>query len=95
MPMLLAIFALILAADFNGYMATITNLKHSVRKWRCGATPITAMMTVKQYSGVPGAISIRKSKVHPAEVDLKGKVYEKLRQTAYSFLMDDRNPGHL
>ncbi|XP_028557151.1 pyrophosphate--fructose 6-phosphate 1-phosphotransferase subunit alpha-like isoform X1 [Dendrobium catenatum] len=87
----------ILAAGLNGYMATVTNLKHSVDKWRCGAAPITAMMTVKQYSGGPGAIPIRKPELHPTQVDLKGKVYEILRQNAYSFLMEDlyRNPGPL
>ncbi|THU58139.1 hypothetical protein C4D60_Mb03t11030 [Musa balbisiana] len=31
----------ILAAGLNGYMATITNLKHPVNKWRCGAAPLT------------------------------------------------------
>ncbi|KAJ0697157.1 putative diphosphate--fructose-6-phosphate 1-phosphotransferase [Helianthus annuus] len=39
----------ILAAGLNGYMATITNLKSPSNKWRCGAAPITAMMTVKHY----------------------------------------------
>ncbi|XP_020265418.1 pyrophosphate--fructose 6-phosphate 1-phosphotransferase subunit alpha-like isoform X1 [Asparagus officinalis] len=31
----------ILAAGLNGYMATVTNLKHPVNKWKCGAAPIT------------------------------------------------------
>lgn len=31
----------ILAAGLNGYMATVTNLKSPVNKWRCGAAPIT------------------------------------------------------
>ncbi|PIA56960.1 hypothetical protein AQUCO_00700964v1 [Aquilegia coerulea] len=31
----------ILAAGLNGYMATVTNLKNPVNKWRCGAAPIT------------------------------------------------------
>ncbi|XP_061347705.1 pyrophosphate--fructose 6-phosphate 1-phosphotransferase subunit alpha-like [Gastrolobium bilobum] len=30
----------ILAAGLNGYMATATNLKNPVNKWRCGASPI-------------------------------------------------------
>ena len=30
----------ILAAGLNGYMATLTNLKNPVNKWRCGAAPI-------------------------------------------------------
>ncbi|WOK95312.1 pyrophosphate--fructose 6-phosphate 1-phosphotransferase subunit alpha-like [Canna indica] len=87
----------ILAAGLNGYMATVTNLKHPVNKWRCGAAPPTAMMTVKRYWGGPGAIPIGKPAIHPAAVDLKGKVYELLRQKASSFLMDDlyRNPGPL
>ncbi|XP_010913868.1 pyrophosphate--fructose 6-phosphate 1-phosphotransferase subunit alpha isoform X2 [Elaeis guineensis] len=87
----------ILAADLNGYMATVTNLKHPVNKWRCGAAPLTAMMTVKRYSRGPGSIPIGKPAIHPASVDLKGKVYELLRQKAPSFLMDDlyRNPGPL
>lgn len=31
----------VLAAGLNGYMATVTNLKNPVNKWRCGAAPIT------------------------------------------------------
>ncbi|ONM19006.1 Pyrophosphate--fructose 6-phosphate 1-phosphotransferase subunit alpha 2 [Zea mays] len=31
----------IVAARLNGYMATVTNLKNPVNKWRCGATPIS------------------------------------------------------
>ncbi|XP_058113229.1 pyrophosphate--fructose 6-phosphate 1-phosphotransferase subunit alpha-like [Magnolia sinica] len=30
----------ILAVGLNGYMATVTNLKNPVNKWRCGAAPI-------------------------------------------------------
>ncbi|URE15841.1 pyrophosphate--fructose 6-phosphate 1-phosphotransferase [Musa troglodytarum] len=66
----------ILAAGLNGYMATITNLKNPVNKWRCGAAPITAMMTVKRWSHGPGAMPIGKPAIHPATVDLKGKAYE-------------------
>ncbi|KAJ8512717.1 hypothetical protein OPV22_003151 [Ensete ventricosum] len=87
----------ILAAGLNGYMATATNLKHPVNKWRCGAAPLTAMMTVKRYTRGPGAVPVGKPAIHAATVDLKGKVYELLRQKAPSFLMDDlyRNPGPL
>ncbi|XP_051126642.1 pyrophosphate--fructose 6-phosphate 1-phosphotransferase subunit alpha [Andrographis paniculata] len=87
----------ILAAGLNGYMATITNLKNPVNKWRCGAAPITAMMTVRRYGHGPGASNIGKPMLHPAAVDLKGKAYELLRQNAAKFLMDDvyRNPGPL
>ncbi|KAK2988172.1 hypothetical protein RJ640_020654 [Escallonia rubra] len=87
----------ILAAGLNGYMATVTNLKHHVNKWRCGAAPITAMMTVKRYGRGPGASSIGKPAVNPSTVDLKGKAYQLLRQNAAKFLMDDlyRNPGPL
>ncbi|CAL9778756.1 unnamed protein product [Musa acuminata subsp. burmannicoides] len=84
----------ILAAGLNGYMATITNLKNPVNKWRCGAAPIPAMMTVKRLYG-PGATGIGKPAIHPATVDLEGKAYELVRLRASSFLMDDiyRNPG--
>ncbi|KAG9456610.1 hypothetical protein H6P81_001118 [Aristolochia fimbriata] len=87
----------ILAAGLNGYMATVTNLKSPVNKWRCGAAPITAMMTVKRWSRGPKATSIGKPAVHPAAVDLKGKAYELLRQNATKLLMDDvyKNPGPL
>ncbi|KAF9602044.1 hypothetical protein IFM89_024801 [Coptis chinensis] len=87
----------ILAAGLNGYMATVTNLKSPLNKWRCGAAPISAMMTVKRYSRGPGISSIGKPAVHPAAVDLTGKAYELLRQNATKFLMDDvyRNPGPL
>ncbi|XP_071732128.1 pyrophosphate--fructose 6-phosphate 1-phosphotransferase subunit alpha-like [Rutidosis leptorrhynchoides] len=87
----------ILAAGLNGYMATVTNLKNPSNKWRCGAAPITTMMTVKHYGRGSGAATIGKPVVHPATVDLRGKVYELLRKNASRFLMDDiyRNPGPL
>ncbi|KAK9112370.1 hypothetical protein Scep_019889 [Stephania cephalantha] len=87
----------ILAAGLNGYMATVTNLKNPLNKWRCGAAPITAMMTVKRFSHGPGASSIGKPAIHPATIDLKGKAYELLNKNALKFLMDDiyRNPGPL
>lgn len=87
----------ILASGLTGYLATLTNLKNPVNKWRCGAAPITAMMTVKRFGRGPGASSLGKPALHPATVDLKGKAYELLRQNATKFLMDDvyRNPGPL
>ncbi|KAJ4817776.1 Pyrophosphate--fructose 6-phosphate 1-phosphotransferase subunit alpha [Rhynchospora pubera] len=86
----------VLAAGLNGYMATITNLKNPVNKWKCGAAPITAMMSVKRLSQGP-ATQIGKPAVHPATVDLKGRAYELLRENATSCLMEDlyRNPGPL
>ncbi|ERN11515.1 pyrophosphate--fructose 6-phosphate 1-phosphotransferase subunit alpha [Amborella trichopoda] len=87
----------LIAANLNGYMATVTNLKNPVAKWRCGGAPITAMMTVRRYARGPGVIPIGKPAVHPATVDLRGKAYELLRQNAVSYLTDDiyRNPGPL
>ncbi|CAL5038346.1 unnamed protein product [Urochloa decumbens] len=87
----------ILAAGLNGYMATVTNLKSPVSKWKCGAAPITSMMTVKRWSRGPTTSQIGKPAVHMAGVDLKGKAYELLRQNSSSFLMEDiyRNPGPL
>ncbi|MFS7960001.1 putative diphosphate--fructose-6-phosphate 1-phosphotransferase [Helianthus anomalus] len=87
----------ILAAGLNGYMATVTNLKDSLNKWRCGAAPITAMMAVKEYGRASGSMTIGKPVVHPATVDLRGRVYEVLRKNATKFLMEDvyRNPGPL
>ncbi|KVI05207.1 Phosphofructokinase domain-containing protein [Cynara cardunculus var. scolymus] len=84
-----------LAAGLNGYMATVTNLKDSLSKWRCGAAPITAMMAVKDHGRASGAMMIGKPAVHPATVDVRGKVL--LRKNANKFLMDDvyRNPGPL
>ncbi|KAM0858476.1 hypothetical protein ACQ4PT_047797 [Festuca glaucescens] len=87
----------ILAAGLSGYMATVTNLKSHVDKWKCGAAPITSMMTVKGWSRGPAASQIGKPAVHMASVDLKGKAYELLRQHSSSFLMNDiyKNPGPL
>ncbi|XP_066319328.1 pyrophosphate--fructose 6-phosphate 1-phosphotransferase subunit alpha-like [Miscanthus floridulus] len=87
----------IIAAGLNGYMATVTNLKSPVNKWRCGAAPISSMMTVKRWSRGPSATQIGKPAVHMASVDLKGKTYEVLRQNSSSFLLEDvyRNPGPL
>ncbi|KAK4753378.1 hypothetical protein SAY87_022176 [Trapa incisa] len=87
----------ILAAGLNGYMATINNLKNPVNKWRCGAAPITAMVTVKRWAQNPGATSFGMPAIYPATVDLQGRAYELLRQNATRFLLDDiyRNPGPL
>ncbi|XP_052144630.1 pyrophosphate--fructose 6-phosphate 1-phosphotransferase subunit alpha-like [Oryza glaberrima] len=87
----------ILAAGLNGYMATVTNLKSPANKWRCGAAPISSMMTVKRWSRGPAATQIGKPAVHMATVDLKGKAFELLRNNSTSFLIDDiyRNPGPL
>ncbi|KAL5557651.1 hypothetical protein UlMin_033862 [Ulmus minor] len=87
----------ILAAGLNGYMATVTNLKNPVNKWRCGAAPITAMMSVKRWSQNPSNSMVGKPAIHPTTVDLKGKVYDLLRQNATKLMMDDlyRNPGPL
>ncbi|CAH9079843.1 unnamed protein product [Cuscuta europaea] len=87
----------ILAAGLNGYLATLTNLKNPVNKWRCGAAPITAMLTVRRYGHGPAASSFGRPALHPATVDLRGKTYELLRQNATTFLLDDvyRNPGPL
>ncbi|CAH1435228.1 unnamed protein product [Lactuca virosa] len=87
----------ILAAGLNGYMATVTNLKNPCNKWRCGAAPITAMFTVKNDVGGSRAMTIGKPLLHPAIVDLRGKVYGMLRENARKLLLDDiyRNPGPL
>ncbi|KAM0910959.1 hypothetical protein ACQ4PT_013830 [Festuca glaucescens] len=87
----------ILAAGLNGYMATVTNLKSPLNKWRCGAAPISSMMTVKRWSRGPSTTQIGKPAVHMATVDLRGKAYELLRQNSSSYLLEDiyRNPGPL
>ncbi|OVA01246.1 Phosphofructokinase domain [Macleaya cordata] len=84
----------LLSAGVNGYMATVTNLKDPVSRWRCGGAPFTAMMAVKRLHG-PGVSPIGKPSIHPTAVDLRGKAYEMLIQDAEKFLMDDlyRNPG--
>ncbi|KAK4484015.1 hypothetical protein RD792_011228 [Penstemon davidsonii] len=87
----------IIAAGLNGYLATVNNLKNPVNKWRCGAAPITAMMSVRRYGRSHGASTVGIPSLHPATVDLKGKAYDLLRQNGSKFLMDDvyRNPGPL
>ncbi|XP_077236905.1 pyrophosphate--fructose 6-phosphate 1-phosphotransferase subunit alpha-like [Tasmannia lanceolata] len=86
----------LLAAGVNGYMATVTNLKHHVSKWCCGGAPLTAMMTVKRLHG-PGASLIGKPFIHPTAVDLKGKPHQLLLRDAEKLLMNDlyANPGPL
>ncbi|AQK54726.1 Pyrophosphate--fructose 6-phosphate 1-phosphotransferase subunit alpha 2 [Zea mays] len=78
-------------------MATVTNVKSPVNKWRCGAAPISSMMTVQRWSRGPSATQIGKPAVHMASVDLKGKAYDVLRQNSSRFLLEDvyRNPGPL
>ncbi|KAK3129094.1 hypothetical protein QOZ80_6BG0471450 [Eleusine coracana subsp. coracana] len=87
----------IIEAGLNGYMATVTNLKSPMNKWKCGAVPITSMMTVKRWSRGHASSQVGKPAVHMASVDLKGKAYEMLRQNSSRFLMEDiyRNPGPL
>ncbi|KQJ89650.1 hypothetical protein BRADI_4g27002v3 [Brachypodium distachyon] len=45
----------ILAAGLNGYMASVTNVKSSLNKWRCGVALISSMMTVKRWSRGPAS----------------------------------------
>ncbi|KAH7315423.1 hypothetical protein KP509_21G048600 [Ceratopteris richardii] len=76
-------------------MATVTNLKQDVTEWRCGAAPLTAMMTVKIWLRGPGVSMIGKPTINFTKVDLNGKPYQALRQNAGTWLLDDlyRNPG--
>ncbi|KMZ61109.1 Diphosphate--fructose-6-phosphate 1-phosphotransferase, 6-phosphofructokinase [Zostera marina] len=85
----------ILASGLNGYIATVTNLKNPINKWRCGAAPLTAMMSVKRSSHGPGTGPLGRPTIHPSPVDLKGKAYELLREDVLGILMNDeyRNPG--
>ncbi|KAJ8456052.1 hypothetical protein OPV22_034795 [Ensete ventricosum] len=85
----------LLAAGLNGYMATVTNLKNDVSRWRCGGAPLTAMMTIRRLLHGLGTPSIGKPSIHPVGVDLKGKSYGLLLQNAEKYLMDDlySNPG--
>ncbi|KAH7283641.1 hypothetical protein KP509_34G017500 [Ceratopteris richardii] len=85
----------LVAAGLNGYMATVTNLKQDVTEWRCGAAPLTAMMTVKRWLRGPGVSMIGKPTINFTKVDLNGKPYQALRQNAGTWLLDDlyRNPG--
>ncbi|KAI5446572.1 hypothetical protein KIW84_014418 [Lathyrus oleraceus] len=48
----------ILAAVLKRCMATATNLKNPINKWKYGATPISSMMTVKCWSPNLGATEI-------------------------------------
>ncbi|XP_043717648.1 pyrophosphate--fructose 6-phosphate 1-phosphotransferase subunit alpha-like [Telopea speciosissima] len=85
----------LLAADANGYMATVSNLKNPISKWCCGGAPLTTMMTVKRLLHGPTVSSVGKPSIHPAPVDLKGKPYQMLIHEAEKLLMNDlyRNPG--
>ncbi|KAJ0968110.1 hypothetical protein J5N97_025027 [Dioscorea zingiberensis] len=85
----------LVSAGVNGYMATATNLKNDVMKWRCGGAPLTAMMTVRRSLCGPGSSLVGKPSIHPVEVNLKGKAYELLVRNAEKFLMGDlySNPG--
>ncbi|XP_068634982.1 pyrophosphate--fructose 6-phosphate 1-phosphotransferase subunit alpha-like [Aristolochia californica] len=87
----------LIAAGFNGYMATVTNLKEPISEWRCGGAPLTAMMTVNRLGHGLGVSTIGKPSIQPAPVDLTGKPYGMLLQTAERLLMDDIycNPGPL
>lgn len=38
-----------LAAGLNGYLATVTNLKNPVNKWRCAAAPMTVGFSLFLY----------------------------------------------
>ncbi|KAM0935661.1 putative diphosphate--fructose-6-phosphate 1-phosphotransferase [Dioscorea sansibarensis] len=85
----------LVSAGVNGYMATVTNLRNDVMKWRCGGAPLTAMMTVKRSLCGPGTSLLGKPSIHPVEVNLNGQAYEALVRDAEKFLMDDlySNPG--
>ncbi|XP_068641912.1 pyrophosphate--fructose 6-phosphate 1-phosphotransferase subunit alpha-like [Aristolochia californica] len=75
------------AAGLSRYIATVPNRPHPIHGWRCGAAPLTAMVTVKQWSRGPPATSIGTPVVHPTAVDVTSKAYALLRPTATNLLM--------
>ena len=72
---------------FNGYCATINNLKDHVSKWRPLGVPVTAMMTQVNGKGV----------ISKAFVDLNGPAYRQLAIQRERHIVNDsyRNPGPL
>jgi len=73
----------------NGYMATVTNLIQPVSKWRCGAVPFTAMMTLDTQPKDYNAVKSGELAIHSEKVNLKGKPNRLLLQNAEKWLMDD------
>lgn len=75
--------------SLNGYMATVTNLSQPVSKWRCGAVPFTAMLTVDKRPKDCNAVIPGELAIHSEKVNLKGKPIRLLLQNAEKRLMDD------
>lgn len=75
--------------ELNGYMATVTNLSHPVSKWRCGAVPFTAMMTLGKRSKDCNAVINGELAIHSEKVNLKGNPIRLLVQNAQKMLIDD------
>lgn len=75
--------------SLNGYMATVTNLIQPVSKWRCGAVPFTAMMTLDTQPKDCNAVKFGELAIHSEKVNLKGKPIRLLLQNAQKWLMDD------
>lgn len=44
------------------------------------------MLSVKKYTRGPGGIPIGKPAIHPASVDLRGKAYESVLFSVFSFI---------
>eukprot|EP00485_Elphidium_margaritaceum_P020591 CAMPEP_0202726274 /NCGR_PEP_ID=MMETSP1385-20130828/184528_1 /ASSEMBLY_ACC=CAM_ASM_000861 /TAXON_ID=933848 /ORGANISM="Elphidium margaritaceum" /LENGTH=594 /DNA_ID=CAMNT_0049392491 /DNA_START=97 /DNA_END=1881 /DNA_ORIENTATION=+ len=44
---------LLIASGMNGYMARVYDLEHDVKRWKCGAIPITMLMNIEIRHGKP------------------------------------------
>ncbi|KAI5430402.1 hypothetical protein KIW84_034835 [Lathyrus oleraceus] len=79
----------ILAAGLNGYMATVTNLKNPLNKWKCGSAPISSMMTVKRWSPNPGATKLVGARHFTASAITRG-IFNMTQEYASPFDGDGR-----
>jgi diphosphate-dependent phosphofructokinase len=79
--------AVLVANNFTGYMATVSNLKAGVEHWKAGGVPISALMTTKSGRGKPS--------VPHAKIDLSGPTYRAFSENKSRWAVHDmyENPG--
>lgn len=81
--------AALIAAEKNGYIATVRNLEKPVKEWQAGGTPITMIMNMEERHGE------MKPVIQKALVDLDGPVFKEFAKNRDTWANEDKfiNPG--
>ncbi|CAM9430307.1 unnamed protein product [Discosporangium mesarthrocarpum] len=77
----------------SGYLATVTGLKHSVKDWKVGGVPLTALLVADDQEKLPTGQC--RPRIPPSPINLHGPAFKKLQSILAKGTEEDiyRNPG--